>query len=191
MCLSVEKWRKKWKYLRDTFKREKNEEKERKKSGSGTAAGSRRWKYTSILSFLEPYITNRDTSSNLNTSDEDISVVALLESMVTPVETSDESTQSLTQSNTTQSGSPDSPNVPPLCTPEIARRTLAPKRRAEQDITEYQRCVLNAISDNKPDEEEHFLLSLVVALRRLPPRSRSEVKLKFQQILHDAEFNNQ
>jgi len=40
----------------------------------------------SIHNFLEPYITNRETSSNLNTScDEDISVVALLESMVTPV----------------------------------------------------------------------------------------------------------
>ncbi|XP_067219479.1 structural maintenance of chromosomes protein 6-like [Chanodichthys erythropterus] len=108
-----------------------------------------------------------------------------------PIKTLDESTQSLTQSqaNTTQPGSPDSPGVPPLCTPEASRCTLAPKR-AEPDMTDYQRCVLINIS-NKYDEEEHFLLSLVGALRRLPPCSRSEVKMKFQQILHEAEYNNQ
>ncbi|XP_051723278.1 structural maintenance of chromosomes protein 6-like isoform X1 [Ctenopharyngodon idella] len=109
-----------------------------------------------------------------------------------PIKTSDESTQSLTQTqaNTTQPGSPDAPDVPPLCTPEASCCPPAPKRRAEPDMTDYQRCVLNDIS-NKPDEEEHFLLSLVGALRRLPPCSRSEVKIKFQQILHEAEFNNQ
>lgn len=38
-----------------------------------------------ILGFLEPYITDRDTSSNFKqNSDEDVSVVSLLESMVTP-----------------------------------------------------------------------------------------------------------
>jgi len=81
--------------------------------------------------------------------------------LVSP-QTSDDSTQSLTQTqaNTTQQGSPDPPNVPPHYnpnpTPEIPRRTLAPKKRAEQEITDYQRCVLNAIS-NKPDEEKYFL----------------------------------
>ncbi|XP_056101825.1 uncharacterized protein LOC130080493 [Rhinichthys klamathensis goyatoka] len=104
------------------------------------------------------------------------------------VEISDESTQSLTQTqaNTTQPGSPDSPNVPPLCTAKTSRRTLASERRAEAD----QPCVLNGIN-SKSDEEEHFLLSLAGALRHLPPCSRSKVKIKFQQILHEAEFNNQ
>ncbi|XP_077062241.1 uncharacterized protein LOC143714734 isoform X2 [Siphateles boraxobius] len=90
----------------------------------------------------------------------------------------------------TQPGSPDSRNVPPLCTPKTSRRTLASKRRAEADTTDHQHGVLNAIN-SKPDEEEHFLLSLAGTLRHLPPRSRSEVKIKFQQILHEAEFNNQ
>ncbi|XP_016332238.1 transcription factor Adf-1-like [Sinocyclocheilus anshuiensis] len=87
--LPVEKCRKKWKYLRDTYKREKNEEKERKRSGSGAAGGNRRWKFMSILNFLEPYIQDRDTSSNFSqnrTCEEDVSVEALLESLVTPVE---------------------------------------------------------------------------------------------------------
>ncbi|XDV44915.1 hypothetical protein PO909_013128 [Leuciscus waleckii] len=102
------------------------------------------------------------------------------------VKTSDESTQSLTQTqaDTTQPGSPDSSNVPPLRTPKTSRRTLASKRRAEAD----QPCVLNGIN-SKPDEEEYFLLSLAGPLRNLPPCSRSKVKIKFQQILHDAEFS--
>lgn len=57
-------------------------------------------------------------------------------------------------------------------------------------MSEYQRCVLNAL-ENEPDDEEHFLSSLAGALRRLPPRSQSEVKVKFQQILHEAEFGHQ
>lgn len=69
---SVEKCRKKWKYLR-----------ERENSGSGAAGGSRRWKYISILNFLETYITDRDTSNFRQNMwcDEDVSVVALLESI--------------------------------------------------------------------------------------------------------------
>ncbi|XP_039515151.1 uncharacterized protein LOC120469919 isoform X2 [Pimephales promelas] len=104
------------------------------------------------------------------------------------IEISDESTQSptQTQANTPQPGSPDSPYVPSLFTPKTSRRTLALERTAEED----QPCVLNGIN-SKPDEVEHFLLSLAGPLRHLPPRSRSEVKIKFQQILHEAEFNNQ
>ncbi|XP_039515153.1 muscle M-line assembly protein unc-89-like [Pimephales promelas] len=103
------------------------------------------------------------------------------------VKISDESTQSptQTQANTPQPGSPDSPYVPSLFTPKTSRRTLALERTAEED----QPCVLNGIN-SKPDEVEHFLLSLAGPLRHLPPCRRSEVKIKFQQTLHEAEFNN-
>ncbi|XP_059202497.1 zinc finger and BTB domain-containing protein 11-like [Centropristis striata] len=92
------------------------------------------------------------------------------------------------QSITIQPNSPDSPPPAPS-TPEIPDTPAAPtrKRKAEPDVSDSQHRVLNVIS-YQPDEEEHFLLSLAGALRRLPPRIRSEVKTKFQLILHDAEF---
>ncbi|XP_034047989.1 uncharacterized protein LOC117529341 [Thalassophryne amazonica] len=40
------------------------------------------------------------------------------------------------------------------------------------------------------DEDELFLLSFVPALKRLPPQKRCETKMKIQQIMYEAEFND-
>uniref|UniRef100_A0A671PYE7 MADF domain-containing protein n=1 Tax=Sinocyclocheilus anshuiensis TaxID=1608454 RepID=A0A671PYE7_9TELE len=53
----------KWKGLRDTYVREKKKETE-KKSGSGASQG-KKWKYFAVLSFLDPFVTPRETSSNM------------------------------------------------------------------------------------------------------------------------------
>uniref|UniRef100_A0A672K732 BESS domain-containing protein n=1 Tax=Sinocyclocheilus grahami TaxID=75366 RepID=A0A672K732_SINGR len=64
MCfLSNETIRRKWKGLRDTYVREKKKETE-KKSGSGASQG-KKWKYFAVLSFLDPFITPRETNSNM------------------------------------------------------------------------------------------------------------------------------
>uniref|UniRef100_A0A673I220 MADF domain-containing protein n=1 Tax=Sinocyclocheilus rhinocerous TaxID=307959 RepID=A0A673I220_9TELE len=55
--------RRKWKGLRDTYVREKKKETE-KKSGSGASQG-KKWKYFAVLSFLDPFVTPRETSSNM------------------------------------------------------------------------------------------------------------------------------
>ena len=64
MCfLSEEVCGRKWKGLRDTHLKEKRKETERK---SGSAAGSAKsWKYFAVLSFLDPFVTPRETSSNM------------------------------------------------------------------------------------------------------------------------------
>ncbi|CAL8285278.1 unnamed protein product [Boreogadus saida] len=60
----VDYCRRKWKSLRDRYMRHKKSEKEGKKSGS--AAGTvKRWKFAVVLSFLDPFVTPRETSSNL------------------------------------------------------------------------------------------------------------------------------
>ncbi|KAL2099401.1 hypothetical protein ACEWY4_005881 [Coilia grayii] len=60
---SVKECQKKWKYLRDESLKQRRMEKERR---SGAEGGMRkRWKYMGILSFLEPYVKERETSSNL------------------------------------------------------------------------------------------------------------------------------
>ncbi|XDV31483.1 hypothetical protein PO909_002475 [Leuciscus waleckii] len=61
--LSEETVRRKWKGLRDTYVKEKKKETE-KKSGSG-ANQEKRWKYSAVLSFLDPFVTPRETSSNM------------------------------------------------------------------------------------------------------------------------------
>ena len=55
--------RRKWKSLRDTYLREKKKEGEKR---SGSAAGQgKKWKYSAVLSFLDPFIAPREMSSNM------------------------------------------------------------------------------------------------------------------------------
>ena len=71
MFLSVDVCRRRWKSLRDRYMRYKKNEKEGKKSGS--AAGRvDTWRFARVLSFLDPFVTPRETSSNLPLGAEEV-----------------------------------------------------------------------------------------------------------------------
>lgn len=40
------------------------------------------------------------------------------------------------------------------------------------------------------DEDEYFFMCLVPGVKRLPPRKRAELKVKFMQMLFEAEFGD-
>ncbi|RXN18500.1 transcription factor Adf-1-like protein [Labeo rohita] len=66
--LTQEVCRKKWKSLRDTYLKERRKETEKR---SGSAAGSgKKWKYSAVLSFLDPFVSPRETSGNMEREDE-------------------------------------------------------------------------------------------------------------------------
>ncbi|XP_072289539.1 transcription factor Adf-1-like [Eucyclogobius newberryi] len=61
--LSEEFCRKRWKSLRDTYMKERKKEREKR---SGSAAGSAaKWRYSGVMSFLDPFITPRESSGNM------------------------------------------------------------------------------------------------------------------------------
>ncbi|KTF91596.1 hypothetical protein cypCar_00049460 [Cyprinus carpio] len=61
--------RKKWKSLRDTYLKERRKETEKR---SGSAAGSgKKWKYSAVLSFLDPFVSPWETSGNMERGDEE------------------------------------------------------------------------------------------------------------------------
>jgi len=60
---TVDDCKKKWKYLRDKYLKERKLDIE-KRSGAG-ATSQKRWKYMPILAFLEPHCRERATTSNL------------------------------------------------------------------------------------------------------------------------------
>ena len=61
--MSEDECRRKWKGLRDTYLRERRKEAGKR---SGSAAGPfKKWRYSAILSFLDPFVTPRETSSNM------------------------------------------------------------------------------------------------------------------------------
>ncbi|MEQ2158684.1 hypothetical protein GOODEAATRI_015002, partial [Goodea atripinnis] len=63
-----------------------------------------------------------------------------------------------------------------------------PKRR-RQTTTETEISSADALS-NFRDEDELFLLSLLPSLKRLTIKKRMEVRMKFQQVLYAAEFED-
>jgi hypothetical protein len=64
MFLSVDVCRRRWKSLRDRYLRHKKSEKAGKKSGSAAGTATK-WKFAGVLSFLDPFVTPRETSGNL------------------------------------------------------------------------------------------------------------------------------
>lgn len=65
LCLSSSEseCRRKWKMLRDQHRRERQREKERRESGVGLF-NYRPWRYSAILSFLNPFIDARAAGTN-------------------------------------------------------------------------------------------------------------------------------
>lgn len=62
-------------------------------------------------------------------------------------------------------------------------------KRKRQTTTETEISSADALS-NLRDEDELFLLSLLPSLKRLNIKKRMEVRMKFQQVLYAAEFED-
>ena len=63
-CSIVKECLKKWKGLRDTYRKTKKREKEKKRSGAGASAG-KAWKFSRIMSFIDPFMEDRPSESNM------------------------------------------------------------------------------------------------------------------------------
>ncbi|MEQ2277553.1 hypothetical protein XENORESO_004345 [Xenotaenia resolanae] len=61
--------RKKWKGLRDTYLRERRKELETRRSGAAAGPG-KKWRFSAVLSFLDPFVTLRPTTSNMGPVEE-------------------------------------------------------------------------------------------------------------------------
>uniref|UniRef100_A0A3P9K3B6 MADF domain-containing protein n=1 Tax=Oryzias latipes TaxID=8090 RepID=A0A3P9K3B6_ORYLA len=62
-------------------------------------------------------------------------------------------------------------------------------RAKKQKTTEEEKTAADPISSYR-DEDELFLLSLLPSLKRLTTKKRMEVRMKFQQVLYAAEFDD-
>uniref|UniRef100_A0A3B3DYU1 MADF domain-containing protein n=1 Tax=Oryzias melastigma TaxID=30732 RepID=A0A3B3DYU1_ORYME len=67
--LPPDQCRKRWKSLRDRYMRDKRKELERRNSSEGGPC--KRWKYSAVPSFLDPFFSPREMSGNMDSSLED------------------------------------------------------------------------------------------------------------------------
>lgn len=72
------------------------------------------------------------------------------------------------------------------CCPTNLQRLGISLKRKRQDTTDTEITSADALRD----EDELFLLSLLPSLKRLTIKKRMEVRIKFQQVLYTAEFED-
>ncbi|CAL8293119.1 unnamed protein product [Arctogadus glacialis] len=147
--LTEEECRRKWKVLRDTYLRERRRQEAGKRSGS--AAGPlKTWKYSGILSFLGPFVTPRETSSNM------VLGVEIDNYLLSPQNLSCEEPEAAAASE---------PIPPPPPTAAVTTPPIAPvrtqNRRGERE-TEIERLLLEVLRRQTApvplilSEDEHF-----------------------------------
>ncbi|KAK9976420.1 hypothetical protein ABG768_021625 [Culter alburnus] len=157
--------RKKWKSLRDKYLKEKRKEIEKR---SGSAAGSvKKWKYSQILGFLEPFVTPRETTSNM----------VGVEAQVIEYNHPRDQGEGEAEAGDTETGQ------------QRRRGTQRPRdgpSEVEQTLLELLRRPPPPPPPLPPrppqSADEHFLLSLLPFLQSMPPHTKEIIKFKMYKL---------
>uniref|UniRef100_A0A3Q2GCU9 MADF domain-containing protein n=1 Tax=Cyprinodon variegatus TaxID=28743 RepID=A0A3Q2GCU9_CYPVA len=156
--LSEDVCRKRWKTLRDTYVREVKKEKERKRSGAA-AGTAQRWKYLAVLSFLEPFVTPREATSNMQGR----------------VEEEQAAEYSHPEEPEEYSGLSD------------ARGLFSETRDEPTEFEREMLEVLKSSTISDPCcEDGYFLRSLLPLLKKVPPESKDFVKFQIHKLLYES-----
>ncbi|KAK5615603.1 hypothetical protein CRENBAI_024839 [Crenichthys baileyi] len=188
--------RKKWKGLRDTYLKERRKELESRMSGAAVGPG-KKWRFSAVLSFLDPFVTLRPTTSNMGPVEEtaeDLPAPAQEETEKTNHDdTEDRSPPSETPAASSFSKSQvPAPSSAAASTPIGRRRRVRPR----DEPSSFERALLEALQKRPPppppptpprvfSHNEHFLLSLAPSLDRLPPHDQELLKLKIMKVIVD------
>ncbi|KAK9963885.1 hypothetical protein ABG768_005107 [Culter alburnus] len=197
----LEVCRKKWKNLRDTYLKERRKEMEKR---SGSAAGSgKKWKYSAVLSFLDPFVSPWETSGNMERGDEENQAAGYDhtedqgETEAAGHSETGEPTGSFDGSepvsprpeSTAASASPAGPStsaaVPTGQRRRAQRRPREQPSEVERELLEVLRSRPVAPAPPPRSEDELFLLSLVPSLQRMPPQTKDFVKFQIHKLIYE------
>ncbi|CAL8275584.1 unnamed protein product [Arctogadus glacialis] len=204
--LPVDVCRRKWKSLRDRYMKEKKSEKAAKKSGSA-ARTSKKWKFFVVLSFLDPFVTPRETSSNLprvaeDEIEDDGAAETSLSGAGEAYEEGDEAAgpshntdqPSVSDSDPDDASAAGTPDTVPAADP---RPPGGSKRKRARSVpcgnTPIQEAILQALhreaAQTPPpqlSEDAFFLQSILPSLERLPRQACAELKFEIHKLVLEA-----
>ncbi|KAM8865086.1 uncharacterized protein ACB058_006451 isoform 2-T2 [Synchiropus picturatus] len=165
--ISAETCRKKWKSLRDIYLREKRKETERR-SGSAPATGSK-WRHSADLNFLDPFLTPREASGNIDRAVQEAEVpAAATASPSSPATAEDETAGDLRRSCSKR---------PREKSPQVERPCFEARRRCHSPASQ----LTSSLSEDKM-----FLLSLLPSLQRVAPQRREHVKFQIHKLIYES-----
>ncbi|KAK7124650.1 hypothetical protein R3I94_018887 [Phoxinus phoxinus] len=188
--------RKKWKSLRDTYLKERRKEMDKR---SGSAAGSvKKWKYSLILGFLDPFVTPRETTSNMGGVKAQVIEYnhprdqgeGEAEVGDTETEPTDEEADLRSPAASPVSSVPG-PSLPAAAPTGQQRRRGT--RRPRDGTSEVEQTLLELLRrppapapppplPPPPSADEHFLLSLLPFLQSMPPQTKEIVKFQIYKL---------
>ncbi|XP_034091701.1 transcription factor Adf-1-like [Gymnodraco acuticeps] len=182
--------KKRWKSLRDRYRRERILEKEGKSSGAGASGGSKPWRLAAVMSFLKPFMLDRETSSNFprqplppptGAEEEEDSMGDSL----------DDSLESQPEPGSSQ------PASQPASVPASVPAFRGKKSRG-REMSPFEENLLSAVGPmlamppppppvvEVEDEDLLFLRSLWPAMQKLSRTSSMRLKMKLQEAVLEA-----
>lgn len=182
--------RKKWKSLRDTYTKEKRKNNERR-NGSAAGVGTK-WRFATVMRFLDPFITARETSSDVGGVDVQTAENILPEDQGQPVEAAKPTdSEGVEPSIAASPGSPVPGPSTPAATPtgpqwRSAPRRTRPRTRYQDGLLDLKLAILASLKRPRLSATEHFLLGLVPALESMPPQTREFVKFQCQKVFENT-----
>ncbi|CAL8363184.1 unnamed protein product [Boreogadus saida] len=190
--IPVDVCRRKWKSLRDRHMREKRREKEEGKRSGSAARTGKKWKLFAVLSFLDPFVTPRETSSNLPRCAE----VEMEDDGAAETSGVGEAVQ-LSGNESDPDDVPAAATAAPATPAPAAGPAPAPrpqsgmKRKRASGVpcgnTPIQEAILQALQrDGQLCSDTHFLNGLLPSLKRLPPDTKEYVKFQIHKVIFDA-----
>ncbi|XP_053726452.1 transcription factor Adf-1-like [Synchiropus splendidus] len=188
----VEICKKRWKGLRDMYMREKRKAMEKK---SGSAASSQgKWRRFAVLSFLDPFITPRETSGNMTAAAAE-TCHHVDEEEEEFEETFDEGTEMEPPASSSAAAAASAPPPSPAADPSTSsagppkqKRKRSSTSSVEEEDRELQRVLLASLSKPPappPSAEESFLLSLVPMIQRLSLEKKEALLLDIHNLVYE------
>ncbi|KAK8764149.1 hypothetical protein V5799_033244 [Amblyomma americanum] len=196
---------KRWKSLRDKFRRILVANKECQKSGAGaedaeeSVNGDVSWAYYDQMMFLRDSVEGRPTSGNMTAQ-------VLLQNIVTGYCDMEPLSIPPSENSQGQAGgaftaeqriatdmavAPDNHSLldePPSLTPPPSppeARPLQKKRKHESFREELEQASAQIRNNTPQDVDEHFAMSLVHHMRRVKPERRIEMQLRVPQVMQE------
>ncbi|KAG7462774.1 hypothetical protein MATL_G00188300 [Megalops atlanticus] len=193
--------KRKWKNLRDTYRREMAKEQERSRSGA-MATTQRPWRYSAIMGFLNPFLESRPTSGNMQavgnpmTVQEDSGTMgpaATLKCEEEPHHHASSCSSNSTSPVAWHSTPTPTPAFPSTSVPRFSSTTTKstptrpPMKRVREDSFERHLLeIFERVANRTEDSDELFLRSLLPMLRSLKARRKEELKMAMHRLVFDA-----
>ncbi|XP_028257777.1 uncharacterized protein LOC114433419 isoform X2 [Parambassis ranga] len=181
LCTDESVCRKKWRCLRDKFAKAKRRVEARRNADPGGRKLIPAL-YTA-LQWLDVHIKHRDTTTNTVIYQDEVIIGE--DDQDDQDEQDDDNDEKLLSESLPVVSTSFLPESCPISHPHIG----ACIKRKRQTTAETEISSADPLPGMK-DEDELFLLSLLPSLKRLTIRKRMEVRMKFQQVLYAAEFED-